>query len=515
LSELHSLIVSIFTDLHNPRSIFTNLHEPTFTMPSDPIPTVSGSGLGTIRQQPECFLLKMPAEIMMKICIEIMSDRQAANSLPRLARTCRAINQAAVVVLYSHIRDLVRWRLPALHLQRTLYTNQHLNTLVKSFAFVVKRVEAVHAVKGDFRDFPEYSTALSELFGLDPAEASSVQEPINTMMLVRLTPNLKQLCLNADPRWRNTDFLLAYKNKRVTGPRCTFSSLRGLHIFYRRRAGTSLNTGLNLQKLNGLLRSTPYLTELMIDAPRGGTSLTCRLPNLTTLILTKVLLCSRGLQHLLRGCNNLATVIISHQCDATVSARFSPITVPEILACLAPSRFSLRSLHLTPWVPPSNDPRDGAYGLLPGRLGDFPALRQLALDYRALGRQFHDSDVLVELLSGLDNLEGILLYVAHTMTVEAFSALADEIVGPALAWPRLRRIWLTPGTHDLPDRRAHFEGELRRTLGDPEVHPKVGRLQARGVTLFLGWMYGSCGAALPLFADGSGHITPTHYQLSR
>jgi hypothetical protein len=452
---------------------------------------------------------------MLKICIEIMSDRDPTNSLARLARTCRAINQVAVVVLYGHIRDLVHWRLPALHLQRTLYTSQHLDKLVKSLAFVVKRVEAVHAVNRDFRDFPEYSAALSQLFDLDPAEASSVQEPVNMMMLVRLSPNLKHLCLYADDRLSNTDFLLTYNNRRVTGSRCTFSALRDLHIYYRRRADASPNTGLNLHKLNGLLRSTPYLTELMIDGPRSGTSLTCRLPYLTTLILTRVILCDRGLRHLLRGCNNLTTVIISHQTDAKVSARFAPVTVPEILACLAPSRTSLRHLHLTPWVPPTNDPRSGAYGLLPGRLGDFPALKQVALDYRVLGRQFHHSDVLVELLSGLGSLEGVALYVAHSMTAEAFAALVDEIVGPALEWPRLRRIWLTPGTHDLPDERARLEGQLRQTLADSEVHRRLGGLRARGVALFLGWMYGGCGAALPLFADGSGHITATHYSLSR
>jgi hypothetical protein len=234
--------LSATLELRNPPPIFTDLHDAVR-------PDRFRQRVGSSRQHPNCFLLMMLDEIVVEICVEIMRDRHAASSLPRLARTCRAINRVAVVLLYGDIHGFAHSRFPVLHLQRTLYVNQDLNKLVKSLSFLTTRLEAVYAVNRDFRDCPEYSTALSQLFGLDPAEASSVQEPVNMMMLARLAPNLKQLCLNADRHWRNTDFLLAYNNRRVTGPRFTFNSLRDLHISYKRPPGASPNTGLSLQKL--------------------------------------------------------------------------------------------------------------------------------------------------------------------------------------------------------------------------------------------------------------------------
>lgn len=398
-------------------------------------PNLLGSQMDESPQRPDCFILKMPLEVLSQVIDEV-KPQMGGGALLSLARTCRALNAAVMVRLYAHICDGIPSNPRVLDLHRTLYSSRDLGKLVQTMVFRSARLEAVHALNRDFRDYPHYPLALSQLFGLDPAQPKSLQEPVNIMMMACLAPNISRLDLTTTPQWRDTDFLLNFNNGRMTGPRITLGNLTLLNVHELHRANTQPGAGMNLHKLNGLLHAAPNLRLLGITRARSGTSLTCRLPHLTTLILLESLLCARGFRHLLRGCHGLITLVITHDGSSRVTGRFTPISAPQILECLTPSKVTLQNLVLWPWVPDAGDPREAEYAFLPGQLGDFPALKQLSIHYKVLGRQFHDDKALVELLSGLDQLEVLLVMVAHFVSAPTFTALADAVIG--LEWPRLR-----------------------------------------------------------------------------
>ncbi|KAJ4303958.1 hypothetical protein N0V88_001559 [Collariella sp. IMI 366227] len=356
----------------------------------------------------KCYITGLPLNILSQICKKIVKGGEDTTTLARLARTCRILGEVTAKRLYSHLVDRahhpyyltppinhsIRLNLPAL--QHTLFSNREVAKVVRTIHLVGNRSSTEHR-QYEFQYSPVATRpplvnlyrnmAIQELFGLDPSMPNSFQDPINMLALAFLSPNLEHLDLYASSAWRSTDFLLRRVNGRLAGARRTLDNLKVLIIRHYRAQGQSYvfrpQSGINLQHLNGLLYGTPRITNLEVQCARGGTSLTCRLPFLTKLVLTDAHLCARGLRLLLRGCTRLVTFVFTQEKVARLSPRFLPVSPGQILAGLAPSGNTLRNLHIAPWILDDNDPRTGPYTLLE-RFGRFPGLRQLLVCLDAL-----------------------------------------------------------------------------------------------------------------------------------
>jgi hypothetical protein len=441
---------------------------------------------------PKTFLARMPAEILSRICEEILLAAEDTPSLARLARTCRVLNEPTIRQLYRHIADeLPRSRsalrpssLKALHLQRTLYTSPGLGKLVQTLRFQFVRVSAAFKQNGNFQSFPHYQAALQHFFDLDPTQPRNLQEPIHIMMLARLTPNLTKLDLRAALGWGNTNFLLQRVNRRVTGPRFVLHHLTDLTVRFWKRDNARPSTGLNLEKLNGLLHTAPNIERLYVACPRGGTSLTCRLRNLTVLVLSNAHLCARGLRFLLRECDKLHSFIVE-QDQAPPVHRFRPVSPAEIVTCLAPSKQTLQRLHIIPWCPGPDHVYHAQYSLLE-HLGDFPALKHIALDYRAIapplaGNNPHET--FVRLLRGLGSLETVFQFSLEPSFYREFMCFAGAVA--AMWWPRLKLIKLQPFGHPSPSEVQRYLAELVDQLRNMDAEMR--RLYEVGVRVRIVW----------------------------
>ncbi|KAK4034449.1 hypothetical protein C8A01DRAFT_39065 [Parachaetomium inaequale] len=399
-----------------------------------------------------CFLPNLPQEIMYKICEEVVGPNEDTGSLARLARTCRTLNQVATPLLYrelkfdaqghfdwetNHTRNLGT-TLQALF---TLQGNQALGSAVRSMELgptssTLWRINW-HITFGMFQ---AYNATIRHLFDLDPTHNGSFPRPATTMALIFSAPNLTSLQLTTESGWQDTNFLLNKHNNRVTGPKFILANLTTLninhsHLPWNRDAGTVLH------KLNGLLHTVPNLTSLTINLARGGTSMTARLPNLTTLVLINTHLCARGLHHLTRACTQLVHFELTHDPESP-HKRFLPVSPGQVLDCVVPSRHTLQRLCIKTWMPEDNMANTLTQQQFPllERLGGFPALRLVGVDYRAVVRRQYEDGALVELLNGLESLQGVVL-----LGVEASGGLGGEVemlkrgIGCAV-WPRLRAV---------------------------------------------------------------------------
>jgi hypothetical protein len=398
--------------------------------------------------QPWSFLFRLPPEILYMICRETLYD--GTNTLTSLARTCRTLNRVAILVLYAEIADRPRRAddvgpsreyNQVLRLHRTLFTTPSLAGLVRSLTFEHNRLITLSS--GHFQWFPTYSTALQQRFGLD-TQQPELREPVHTLMMCAVCPNLAELGIAATRRWGNTDFLLRRHNGRVTGPRFTFNHLKELTIWYMPLHRTErLGHGLDLHRFNGLFHAVPNLETLTISRARSGTSLTCRLTRLTTLTLTDCHLCTRGLRHLLRGCNRLVSFTLQHDPDSSV-IRFPPISPASILECLAPFKQTLQRLHITPWIPSPNHVYvlAGTYHPHLTHLAEFTALRHVGLDYSVITA--NDRRALVRLLQGLGDLETVFLSGLKGSELAFYDQFSEFSASAAhgMEWPRLRLVKL-------------------------------------------------------------------------
>ena len=252
-------------------------------------------------------------------------------------------------------------------------------------------------------------SVLRSLFDIDINDAPHQHALVPLMALASLASNLETLETTVSNESSDTDFLLNRSDtrRRVIGPKHTLAHLAEftVHFTSTRRGGRT--SGINLHRLNGMLHTAPNLRSLVIDSVRGGTSMTARLPNLTTLRLPKAYLCTRGLQKLTRASTNLVHFEMTYDEEPTVG--YLPVLPAQVLDCLAPCKATLQRLHLGGYTPGHRD-----YFPLLSTLRDFKALKQVAVDCSAIVRQ-PDDTTLVQLVGGCPALEGLFI-----MGIEAF-----------------------------------------------------------------------------------------------
>jgi hypothetical protein len=251
--------------------------------------------------------------------------------------------------------------------------------------------------------YVQSASVMRSLFDIDINDAQHQQALVPLMAVASLAPNLATLETTVSDESNDTDFLLNRTDtrRRVIGPKHTLARLTEftVHFTSTRRGGRT--SGINLHKLNGILHTAPNLRSLVIDSARGGTSMTARLPNLTTLRLPKAYLCTRGLKKLTRACTNLVHFEMTYDKEPTVG--YLPISPAQVVDCLAPCKATLQRLHLGGYTA-----RQGDYFPLVPTLRDFKALKQVAVDCSAIVRR-PDDTTLVQLVGGCRALEGLFL----------------------------------------------------------------------------------------------------------
>lgn len=351
-------------------------------------------------------IARMPLEIINMICCEL-ADNSA--NLARLGQTCRGFNLLVKPILYQHIEDHGRLRAESLML--ALIDDPVCGKHIRSMKL---RHWAMAATRDpDFMRNDLFDPVLDSLLGVDLEELKDKHRDLIILLaLISLAPNMKTLEFCASDAWDDTDDLLnkSEATGRVTTPKRTLGQLTDLTVTFRHNYVTPHYNGVNLHKLRGLFRSAPNIKSLTIHSARGGTSLSATLPHLTTLRLTASYLCARGLRMLIRKSPHLAHFELTY--DATPNRGcYLPVSPAQIVELLAPCRANLQKLHLGGYTPSWAQP-----GPFPGirTLGDFPALRQVAVDVGAIVSR-PDRAGLVELVRGCHGLRGFFL-----MGVEGF-----------------------------------------------------------------------------------------------
>ena len=391
------------------------------------------------------FLLAMPEEIMHKICKEVVGDDEDTTSLAQLAQTCKGFSSIVAPVLYKHIKDFVPPlgikcnrpnRLKLLSLLLSLQSNPKLGSLVRSITFPYTIFQPI---TDKLPNSQNYIAVVGGMFGIDASNCEGLGQPMDQMGLVSLCPNITTLQFATHPDHRDTDFLLNKNNRRVIGPRFTLTKLTALTVDC---TSVQHGQGMNLHKLNGLPHCATRLESLTLERPRGGTSLTARLPHLTSLTLTSSYLVPRGLRMLLRACHNLTHFHLTPDKDV-IRTRFLPASPAQVLEALAPAKNTLQRLHLATWIPRTGDPRAARYPLLE-RLVGFPALKQVAVDYRGIARrQYGDGQVLVELLKGCSALEGVFFFGVEGIDGREFQGFVAKVM--EMEWTRLGMVKFQAG----------------------------------------------------------------------
>jgi hypothetical protein len=134
-----------------------------------------------------------------------------------------------------------------------------------------------------------------------------------------------------------------------------------------------------------------------------------------------------------------------------------------VLDCLAPAKKTLQSILLSTWLPDAALPAD-QFRLLE-KLGEFTALKKVAVDYPAIVHSEDDFDTLVELLRGMEELECVfLLEVAWSQLFEGeFERFLQAVRVPE--WPRLKAVVL------------HFSGHMEKDTESGDWEELVSRLR--------------------------------------
>lgn len=225
----------------------------------------------------------LPMELLTKICREVADDR---SSIARLGRTSRVLNLIAFQMLYNHLEDSEPRPRRDLALASTLLAYPNLRPAIKSIEFAAPH-NGPHAVPYNQATIWDFHRVIQRLFGMATFQVNSVSAPVKAMAVVCLAPNLTTLEIAVARRWGDTNFLLNKVNNRVTGPKltCILPNLRNLIVRFPVTEETGWSDGINLHSLNGLLYCARNLQSMTIERPRGGTSLTGRMPNITCLRL--------------------------------------------------------------------------------------------------------------------------------------------------------------------------------------------------------------------------------------
>jgi hypothetical protein len=357
----------------------------------------------------------MPVEILTSIGSELADDRR---DLARLALTCRRISKIVITALYLHIEDRKPHRLREVALAVSLADHPSRGEAIRSIQLAAPLFEAFAGC--DPKTAEAFRRIVMDLFGPDAWDQTVTLEPIKMMAVVCLAPNLSTLEFAITHWWGDTNFLLETVNNQVTGPKlaCTLPKLTNLTV--RFRFATTTVSGTNLQSLDGLLHAATGLESLTVERPCGGTSLTARLPRLTTLRLVDSYLCPRGLRLLTQSCPNLAHFELTNHGRHPVESCL-PASPAQVLERLAPCRGTLQRLHLAPWIDPPI--RDGRPYPLLTKLGGFTALKQVAVDYWAISPRA-DDEKLARLVWDCPLLEELSLFSVEAFTIQEFAAFA-------------------------------------------------------------------------------------------
>jgi hypothetical protein len=372
---------------------------------------------------PPCFLQTLPMELLAKICREVADDR---SSLARLGRTSRVLNLIALPMLYNYLEDREPRPRRDLALAATLLAYPKLRPAIKSIEFAAP-YNGPHAVPYSQATIWDFHRVIQRIFGMVTFQVNSVSAPVKTMALVCLAPNLTTLEIAMARRWGDTNFLLNKVDNRVTGPKpaCILPNLRNLIVRFPVTEETGWSDGINLHSLNGLLYCTKNLQSMTIERPRGGTSLTGRMPNLTSLRLIDSFLCHRGLQFLLRRCGKLTHFEFSNYSDGWPES-YLPASPAQIVQCLAPYCGTLEKLHLAPWHADPEKLQGRTYDLAI-RLNGFIALKQVAIDHRALVSQM-DQNALCRLLWNCPRLEGLYIMGLGGFPTDEFRTFTHAMI---------------------------------------------------------------------------------------
>jgi hypothetical protein len=391
----------------------------------------------------------------------------------RLGRTCRALNRAITPILYQEVDDRAfptgpTIRPAALALGLVAYPNN--GNYIRSIK-LFRQAGGLFALS-EAAKIQTLQRTVQHLFGLKP-DHNALDAPIAIMAIASLAPNLATLEITAADHWRNTDFMVGKTALgKVTGPRqtCTLHILTQLTVHYpdTASAGAPRNVsqagGISITKLRGLLPSAPNLQSLTIETPRGGTALTARLENLTTLRLIHSYLCHRGLKQLVRACTKLVHFEYK-QTEQPWRESYLPVCPAQALECLAPCRSTLQRLHIAIRMPDvqsrsrREEFRRRPYPLLT-TLEGFSALKQVAVDYRAIERPVRDGEALTGLLWDCPALEGVFLMGVKEFPAKEFECFSRGVVESVQWYVRARHPLSQAAVH-----QAVFETRLAEREG--------------------------------------------------
>ncbi|KAH6635984.1 hypothetical protein F5144DRAFT_508074 [Chaetomium tenue] len=431
---------------------------------------------------PPCFLQKLPMEILTKVCGELADDR---SSLARLGRTSRILNLVALSMLYTHLRDGQPQPRRDLALAATLLAYPKLRTAITSIEFAAP-YNGPHAAPYSQEIIWDFHRVIQRLFGMVTFQGNSVSAPVKTMAIICLIPNLITLEITLARRWGDTNFLLHKVDNRVAGPKptCILPSLQNLIVRFPVVEGTGWSDGINLHSLNGLFYCAVNLQSMTIERPRGGTSLTGRRPNVTRLRLIDSFLCYRGLRHVVRRCGDLTHFEFVNYPHGWPE-NYLPASPAQIVECLLPYSGTLEKLHLAPWVADPSTLEGRPWDLLV-RLPNFTALKQVAIDHRALANQI-DHRALCQLLWDCPLLEGLSIMGLRGFPTEEFGTFTYAMI-KLFKWPRLTKIrlemarWLPFPARANTELHRHLWGDfnvVRMRRAGVEV-VGIGALEERG-----------------------------------
>ncbi|KAL2022513.1 hypothetical protein VTK56DRAFT_5120 [Thermocarpiscus australiensis] len=235
------------------------------------------------------------------------------------------------------------------------------------------------------------------------------RSPWPVLLLLLLSPNLKAARFAVYKAW-NTAFIApkladGTVEPKVTIPSLTWLEMRVPRLFVNQRPLEAVD----MTKFYGLLAATPNLRVLVLRdflTARGPLPL---LPQLTSLSLIHTCLPGDGIRHIARSCPNLRRFCTTYH----VLDRYEGLAA-DILTWLAPARATLENMSLDGCAPPAS----AEFGVAPNgtvrRIGEFPALRILGINYDNVHRSssFHAPGAVNRLITGCERLQALVIYQA-------------------------------------------------------------------------------------------------------
>ncbi|KAK4109236.1 hypothetical protein N656DRAFT_847874 [Canariomyces notabilis] len=368
-------------------------------------------------------LISLPSEVLDEIIQALVNANDGRAGLASLARTCRYMHNRLTPVLYGKIEDprihsvvgdevvvSNRPRLNYLALAHTIALSrrlrQHITVLKFGNAHLSPEV-LINAPQGPGRDamllFIQHRLRLNIL---NPDE--DLSSPIPALALCAVAVNLGRLVLTSTSHrsWIGTDFLLI---RDADAPE--------QHYPWGSRQ-------VNIKILDGLLRASPILETLSIERPSSGAELTTQLHNLTSVKLTTAWISERGLIKLLRAARHLNR--FEYSINPHGETHIMPVSPRGILRALAPASQTLQRLYIASYIQPNLIPANHEYPLIE-TLAGFPALREVALDYRCVDRDYNGGPAMVLLFVGCPLIERIYLFDIEHMLPWEFQGFVTRV----------------------------------------------------------------------------------------